>query len=873
MTNVKLILIFILSVFFISFASSQWVLIVNDTFNDGSINNSLWSYDPGQGVVSEINLGVEPALKVLRLESSANKFPLVGLKNNLPKAKSFEISGGIHYYDSLVNCGTGIRFTDACGNFAGQVWADSNTGDVVRYSTYPDSGDMVFTLSGYNNWRDFTFLRKGTISTVFAQAHNYTSRSVSNTVTCSSPIVSPTIKLGNVATCSGPNQWNNVEFDWIEVYCNSSTEICDGWDNDCDWQVDEGNVCNPVVQNVCTNNRSYDLAFYGPENNGYWHIVGANGKDLIAWYNQWGYHGTSAVSGDYNGDGRDDLAVYDNTNGRWYIKDVNGTSILWDSQWGFLGAKPVSGDYNGDGKSDLAVYYPNSTGAYWYIKDVNGTVLAWGDNWGYKGAIPVSGDYNGDGRDDLAVYDSASGKWYIKDLNGTSLLWDYSSQISNGIPVSGDYNGDGKSDLALFYVNSSNAGNWKVVSLNGSVIFSQISWGYKGVIPVSGDFNGNGKFDFCVYDNVSHSWYISDANGSVILWNYNWGYDGAVPVSGDFDFSCTAPTNVGSLSSFWSNLNFPLTSISTAEVGDSVLMVHGGVNLQGKTVSYRLQVFNSSSIWYNPFSWFSYNWNDLGTIGGLAKNTLVANYLVGDKLRFNSSISGTNVYNLSNNLTLTASNNALPSAQIVWPSQGNYKVNTNILFSQLSGDSDDLLKIIWDFGDGSSSVSINNYSIALNSSSADVSHSYSQPGQYTIKLTAQEMTRLQTSNASRNILLFKDGVNVVPVISSPQEGASVGTGVVFFNLSNSFVANCSSGVMTPLAFKTDDNLLNCSYLLVPGSRTLVNANARVLVNWSMDDGTFKIGNWTSDYNGVVNFGYYYSTPGTHMARVRMDYYA
>jgi parallel beta-helix repeat protein len=72
---------------------------------------------------------------------------------------------------------------------------------------------------------------------------------------------------------------------------------------------------------------------------------------------------------------------------------------------------PVTGDFDRDGKTDIAVYR-TSTGA-WYIIPSRGDAtygLGWGGDLSDK---PIPGDYDGDGITDLAVYRTGTGAWYI----------------------------------------------------------------------------------------------------------------------------------------------------------------------------------------------------------------------------------------------------------------------------------------------------------------------------------------------------------------------------------------------------------------------------------------------------------------------------
>ncbi|MDF3128820.1 VCBS repeat-containing protein [Kiritimatiellaeota bacterium B1221] len=275
-----------------------------------------------------------------------------------------------------------------------------------------------------------------------------------------------------------------------------------------------------------------DVVVYQPSS-GEWFIYPMSNEGPL--FLQWGDASMIPVPGDYDGDGAFDLALYQQTTGQWYIRSLNdGPPITFGQNWGDAGMDPVSGDFNGDGVYDLAVYQ-RQTGN-WYIRSLGAIgpgnpPITFGQNWGDAGMAPVSGDFNGDGVYDLAVYQRQSGNWFIRSLgpigpSNPPITFGQNWGGPDMDPVSGDYNGDGVSDLTAY---QRGTGNWFSRSLGPvgpgypPLTFGQ-NWGDASMTPVPGDYNGDGGNDLAVYQFTTGNWFVRAlGDGPPLLFGFKWG--------------------------------------------------------------------------------------------------------------------------------------------------------------------------------------------------------------------------------------------------------------------------------------------------------------------------------------------------------------
>jgi hypothetical protein len=250
----------------------------------------------------------------------------------------------------------------------------------------------------------------------------------------------------------------------------------------------------------------------------------------------WGIPTDTPVAGDFDGDGKRDLAVYRSSTGMWYI--LGSTAGFMQVAWGApaAGDVPVPADYDGDGKTDIAIFR-TTTGQWFILKSGGGgTVMGWG-NIAF-GDVLLPRDYDGDGKADIAVYRGSTGQWFIAYSSGGIGVFSWGAPSAGDVPVPADYDGDGRTDIAVYRAST---GVW-YRALSGGGSSAGIAWGAPGSYglgdtPMPADYDGDGKADIAVARAATGDWYVLKSSGGSIAKRVGYG---DVRVPGNFEGSAAA---------------------------------------------------------------------------------------------------------------------------------------------------------------------------------------------------------------------------------------------------------------------------------------------------------------------------------------------
>lgn len=177
------------------------------------------------------------------------------------------------------------------------------------------------------------------------------------------------------------------------------------------------------------------------------------------------YYGMLPVAGDWDGDTRDEVGLYDPASGRFYLFDIGPGYALpalrdYLLGQGAKGFTPLAGDWDDDGVASAGIRRTDGqfrlknaqeAGSFDYVFEISDTSKVW---------FPFYGDWNLDGADGVGLFDAATRTVYLRNALSTGPA-EIQHQVAVGdpqaVPVTGAGTFVGGSDYYLVLFNRLNA--------------------------------------------------------------------------------------------------------------------------------------------------------------------------------------------------------------------------------------------------------------------------------------------------------------------------------------------------------------------------------------------------------------------------------
>ncbi len=244
---------------------------------------------------------------------------------------------------------------------------------------------------------------------------------------------------------------------------------------------------------------------------------------------------TIPITGDWDGDGIDTIALYETSTSIFYFRNANGTGPAdFAFEFGRAGDYPIAGDWDGDGKDSIGTY--TAQGKRFRLRNE----LSEGSpdhnfQFGPRRLQVIAGDWDGDGIDTVGAHDPETREWFLRNEHAGgdadhTFKWGGSGRRA----IAGDWNKNGidtvghhRTETRNFYLAADHA---------PGAPFKDFKYGLKHTVVVIGDWNGNRKDTVGIYRPEEHAFELRDCQcDGAPQYDFEFSTNEWIPLYGDWN--------------------------------------------------------------------------------------------------------------------------------------------------------------------------------------------------------------------------------------------------------------------------------------------------------------------------------------------------
>lgn len=251
-----------------------------------------------------------------------------------------------------------------------------------------------------------------------------------------------------------------------------------------------------------------------------WRAYKANGTVILDGF-EFGAMGALPVAGKFLEGGKATLGYYRPLSGQWILLDGSLKHVDPAVEPSIITVNvmrqgiPLVGNFTGDDRDELALFNPFDN--TWSIWNAAGAVVLEHLLFGTDGLQFAAADVTGDGVAELISYDQQAGRWQLLSVHEAQAVRELAWPHNFGVLITRDFNADGIDDLGIW----THEGKLKVMDpKTGEMILNNQDFGDSYSLPVHGSYEDTGTLNLAYFSMARGVWHLRRLDGTITSPNF-----------------------------------------------------------------------------------------------------------------------------------------------------------------------------------------------------------------------------------------------------------------------------------------------------------------------------------------------------------------